>query len=305
MVLPTPFERLLQDTMQLAQRDAAAAFGRLDEVFGKSASEAEVVQLASVAIQLGAGGLGRWNDTAALLRRMLAHPALVPDGAGARSLWRGLAVVLTGAGDLPGAGEAVARGVTGASEACRLEMMTAQILASRGRIGEAAAHLAKAQAQCASLPGEDPVLGQLVQITQGLIRQAEPQLRQAQALLVAASSAQAAAIARGADWQARHRAWYQHGQIMLLAARPGHALAVVQQMMELEDAHMAGPFERFATASLACRAQGLRGQFKIAAGALEACQDFARRLTDARQAAVVQSALQELEQYLAAMRTTS
>ncbi|MBA3684668.1 MAG: hypothetical protein H0W72_05440, partial [Planctomycetes bacterium] len=49
----------------------------------------------------------------------------------------------------------------------------------------------------------------------------------------------------------------------------------------------------------ACRAQAVRGQFKIAAGALEAARDFAGRCGEDRGVAAM---LQDLERFLALMR---
>jgi hypothetical protein len=73
-------------------------------------------------------------------------------------------------------------------------------------------------------------------------------------------------------------------------------------MMELEDRHEAGPAERFATANLACRSQVIRGQLKIANGALEACQDFAKRIEHPEQAQHIQASLKELEEFVANAR---
>jgi hypothetical protein len=53
--------------------------------------------------------------------------------------------------------------------------------------------------------------------------------------------------------------------------------------------------ERFFTAALACRAQHLRGQDRVAQGALEACRDFAKRIEAADQQAAVQPLLKDLE----------
>jgi len=72
--------------------------------------------------------------------------------------------------------------------------------------------------------------------------------------------------------------------------------------MDLEDSHEAGAMERFATANLACRAQAIRGQFKIAAGALEACQDFAKRVEHPEQSKQVAASLKELEAFVANAR---
>ena len=53
MVLPTPFERLLQETSQQAARDPDGAFSRLEELYGKSTTEQDVVMLGAFAVNLG------------------------------------------------------------------------------------------------------------------------------------------------------------------------------------------------------------------------------------------------------------
>lgn len=299
MVMPTPFERLLQETVQLANRDAAAAYARLEELFGKSLVEQDVLQLGAFSVHLGASALGRFDETAAFQRRLLAHPALGADSPVARSLWRGLSVVLSCAGKPPEAEEAAKRGVTGPSDTCRLAVMTAQTLTVRGRVAEALPHLRKAAELCRGLEHSDEVVAQVAAVSNNLLRLAEPQARLAHDLLLAAVDANAAALFHAQDWRVRHRMRYQHGQALLLAGKPTQALALVQDMMEQEDLHDAGPGERFWTVSLACRAQAMRGQPKVAAGALEACQDFARRIEDADAAKHAHEALADVEAYVA------
>jgi hypothetical protein len=302
MVLPTPFERLLQETAQLANQDPQGAFTRLDELYGKSLTEQDVLQLSAFAVHLGAGGLARFDETAALQRKLLGHPAVAAGSPAARSLWRALAVVLTLAGRREGVDEAVSRGVTNRAEECRLAIMTAQLLTVRGRANDAIGHLRQASLLCRDLDAKDEVLAQVATVSAQLLRMAEPQLRLGQELVLAAAAAHSAALSRHADWRHNHRAWFQHGHAYLLAAKPTQALRCVQAMMELEDVHDAGPFERFHTANLAARAQAIRGQLKIASGALEACQDFARRIDQPEQAKTVQDELKELEIFVSAMR---
>jgi hypothetical protein len=299
MVLPTPFERQLQDTVQLANRDPQAAFARLDELYGKSMTEQDVHALAAFSVHLGATGLGRFPETIAFQRRLLAHPALTPEGAVARSLWRGLAVALHAAGLTAEAEAAAKKGVSGPSDACRLAAMTAQTLAVRGRANEAITHLRQASLLCRDLEAKDEVINQIATVASNLLRLAEPQVRLAQELMLAAAAAVDAAASHNPDWRVNHRAWFQHGQAYLLAAKPTQALRCVQLMMDLEDRHQAGPVERFYTASLACRAQTIRGQIKIARGALEACQDFAKRIEVPEHAKAVQEALTDLESFVA------
>jgi tetratricopeptide (TPR) repeat protein len=302
MVQPTPFQRLLQESVQLANRDANAAFAKLDELFGKSLTEEDILSLGSFSVHLGGTGLGRFADTAAFQARLLSHPALIPDSAVARSLWRGLAVVQRCAGKHAEADEAEQRGVTSDSDRCRLAVMTAQTLAVRGRANDSIGHLRKAALLARDLDPKDEVVVQVATVAGNLLRLAEPQVKMAQELLLAAAAASSAALTHAGDWRIAHKAWFQHGQAYLLAAKPTQALRCVQAMMDLEDRHEAGPFERFATASLACRAQAIRGQFKIAGGALEACQDFAKRIDHPEQAKQVQPALKDLEAFVSNAR---
>jgi hypothetical protein len=62
MVQPSPFQRLLQESVVLANRDAV--FPKLDELFGKSLTEEDILSLGSFSVYLGATGLGRFADTA-------------------------------------------------------------------------------------------------------------------------------------------------------------------------------------------------------------------------------------------------
>jgi hypothetical protein len=172
------------------------------------------------------------------------------------------------------------------------------MLMIRGRVGDAVMRLRQTTLLCRDLEGHDEVLVQVANVTGHILRQTEPQARLVHELLLAAASAHSAALIRHPDWRFHHRAWFQHGHAYLLAAKPSQALSCVQAMMELEDLHDAGPFERFHTASLACRAQAIRGQFKIAGGALEACQDFVKRIEEGEQASSAQKALHELETFV-------
>lgn len=301
MVMPTPFERLLQETVQLANRDAASAYTRLDALFGKSLTEQDVLQLGAFSVHLGATALGYFDECAAFQRRLLTHPALYADSPIARSLWRGLSVVLSCAGKSAEAAEAAKRGVTGQSDTCRLAVMTAQTLTVRTRVAEALPHLRKAAELCRGLDAKDEVIAQVAAVSGNLLRLAEPQASLAHELLIAAVDANAAALFHTQDWRIRHAMRFQHGQALLLAGRPTQALGLVQDMMEQEDLHDAGPGERFWTVSLACRAQAMRGQPKVAAGALEACQDFVRRIEHPEAAKNAQDALADLETYVAAV----
>jgi hypothetical protein len=302
MVLPSPFERLLQECIQLAQQDPQGAFARLDELYGKSLTEQELLQLSSFAVQLGAGSLGRLAETVAFQRRMLSHPVLQEGSVVSRSLWRALAVAHTLCDQVDEAREAASHGVTTPSEECRLAIGCAQMLMTRGRVSDAVLRLRQITLLCRDLDPQDEVLAQVANTTAHLLRQTEPQAYLAHELLLATASAHSAALNRHPDWHLHHKAWFQHGHAYLLAGKPSQALSCVQAMMELEDLHDAGAYERFHTASLACRAQAVRGQFKIAGGALEACQDFAKRVTNPEQAAAAQKVLRDLEAFVASAR---
>ena len=295
MVMPTPFDRLIQEVGQLAARDPAAAFARLDELYGKSLLPADVLRLGALAVHLGAAGLGRFAETEAFQRKLLEHPAVGTDPATRRSLQRGLAVVLRCAGRTSDADALAAEAATADDERCRLAVLTAQTLAARGRFADALPHLQAAAPLLRTLPAGEEIVGQAAQIGANLARVAEGHLRQAQELLHAATTVMEAAATQG-PWQVRHRALFHRGRAHLLGGDPNSALAVVQQLMALEDGHDAGTVERFFTASLACRAQHARGQRKIALMALEACQDYARRVGDD---AAVKKALADLEKTVA------
>jgi predicted Zn-dependent protease len=223
MVLPTPFERLLQETVQLANRDPNAAFTKLDELYGKSQTEQDILQLGSIAVHLGATSLGRWAETSAFQQRLLQHPALIADSTVARSLWRGLAVVERGAGRSDEAEKAIQKGVHGPADECRLAIMSAQTLAVRGRAQEAISYLRQTAALCHELPEKDEVIAQIATVAGNLLRVSEPQVRLAQELLIAAATASSAAIQRAGDWRAAHRALFQEGLSYCLAAKPTHA----------------------------------------------------------------------------------
>ncbi len=299
MVQPTPFDRLIQEVSQQAARDPQAAFARLDEVYGKSLTADDVVRLGALAVHLGAAGLGRWQDTALFQHRLLEHPAVASDESSRRSLFRGLAVVLRCAGDSAAADRAVAMGATTPSERCRLAVMSAQTLAARGRFADCLPYLRETAELLQTLPPSDEIVAQSAAIAGNLARLAEGQLRLGQDLVGAATGTLVAASLVQGEWRRHHRALYQRGRAFLLAADPGRCLTVVQRMMTIEDERDAGPSERFHTASLACRAQAIRGQFKIANGALEAARDFAGRCPTEKG---ITATLEELERYLVVMR---
>jgi hypothetical protein len=279
MVLPSPFDRLLEDVGKLASQDPAAAFARLDELYGKSLTAEDVLKLGAFAVHLGCAALGRFPETEAFQRRLLEHPAIANHSPTRRSLWRGLAVVLRMAGRAVDAEQAIAEGVLGDAERCRLEVLSAQTFAARARFPEATAALRLAEPLLRGLPPNEDIVAQAAQIATNLARAAESQLKPVLGLLDAATAALLASTAHQ-DWRRRHQALYHRGRGHLLAGDPTRALGAVQELMALEDGNDAGAMERFFTAALACRAQLVRGQRRIAAAALEAAQDFARRTGD-------------------------
>lgn len=276
MVQPTPFQRLLQDLLREARTDPGAVFGRLDAVFGKTTSEAEVQALSSFATNLGVGTLGRVDETAALLTRFLAHPQLAEGSAARRSVNRALAVTLLVADRRAEAEAAIREGVTSVSEQCRFAGACAQTFLARGRPLDALPHLRKATALTRELEKGDDVIAQTATVALNLLRAAEPQCQLAHELVVAAAQAMVATAERAGEWTAHHQALFQLGKAHLLAGQPARALAAVQQMLQLERAHQAPAVPRFYSASIACRAQAMRGQVQIARAALAACQDFAQ-----------------------------
>lgn len=293
MTLPTPFARLLKETADLAAQDTEAAFARLDDLYGKSSAAGEVLQLGTFAAHLGGATLGRWDATAAFLAKLVAHPAVAGDATVTRSLWRAIAVMQRCAGR--NADAAAQQGCQGAGDTCRLALMTGHTLAARGRGADALAFLREAAKTLKGLDAKDEAVTMAATVAGNLMRVAEQQARLAHEVLNAVTDVHQAAWDRCADWRGRHRALFQTGQARLLAAQPAGALGTVQAMMALEDANQAGPLERFFTAALACRAQILRGQERVALGALEACRDYVKRIEAPDQQAAVQPLLQDLE----------
>jgi hypothetical protein len=278
MVMPSPFERMLQQASEQAQQDPAAAFAQTEVLFNKSLTDLDVRHLSGFAAHLG-GALGRFEDTLAFLQRCLAHPALELEGDTEASVWRAIAVVATCAGNETLATEALSKGVRNPLERCRVALLTAQALAGRGRLAEAVPHLAETAELMAEVPADDELRQQSAQIGMNLTRIAEKRLLSARDALQGATAVTRAALS-GGDWDAQHKTLYHEARAQVLSGRPAQALAIVQRMMGLERKHQAGPEAQFHTASLACRAQIVRGQLKIATGALKAARALAAKLED-------------------------
>jgi hypothetical protein len=243
--------------------------------------------------------LGRGDDTLGFLRRCLAHPVLAgrteADSSTLRSLRRGMAVVLLLAGRPDDARSEADRGCADDAERCRYAVLAAQSLAARGRPADAVPFLVRGAELARALPPTDEVRAIAGTVGANLLRLAEPQALLAHELLRGAGALINAASLGEPDtaWRRRHQALWLQGRALLVAGDPVAALACVGEMMQIEDAHAAQAQERFHTAALAARAQLMRGQRKLAAGALEAARDFAGRL-DGAAAAAAQKALNEL-----------
>lgn len=297
MVQPTPFQRLLQEVGKDARTDPVAAFARLEEIWGKTTTDQELVQYGAFATNLGVAALGRMPDTERLLRRCLEHPAVAADGPSRRSLRRALGVTLLCMDRREESDRERRAGIASPADECRFASAAAQLLLARNRAGDAVTYLARAAALCAEVPPTEDVLSQVAGIASNVLRLAEPQCLLSHELLTTAAEAAAAATARADDWRVRHRALFHRGKAWLVAGNPTRALASVQEMMRLEGANEAGPVERFYSANLACRAQAVRGQPKVAAAAMGACQRFATQAEAAGEP--MGPAVEDLERFVA------
>ena len=282
MVAPTPFERMLAEATQQAQVDPVSAFRNLDNLYGKSLTDLDVRRLGAFAAHLGGSGLGDWENTSSFLHKCLGHPALESGGDTEHSLWRALHVIYACAGNDEAAQDAFGRGVRNEVERGRLEILKAQTMIARGRIGPAAQFLEEA-ARVVARENDEELQGQIAQIAINIGRAVENGLIDTRNTLLAANTAAVAAVRKRDNWDELHKVLYSQGRGLTLAGRPAEALLVVQEMMKLERRNKAGPELSFYSAALACRAQITRGQFKIAGGALKACKDMAGKVADEQQ----------------------
>jgi tetratricopeptide (TPR) repeat protein len=280
MVMPSPFDRLLQQAGQDAERDAHGTWLHLDELYGKSLTEHDVRNLAAFAAHLGGAGLGRWDETLAFLRRCLGHDGLDEGSDSTRSIWRAIAVIATCAGKEAEATDAIAAGVRNEAEHCRVLALTAQTLAARRRFEDAEKQLGLALRLLPRIPPADEVVKQLALIADNLAKVAEAHLGRVRELLLTATGATVACTAHLKDEANRHRALFKRGRALALAGKPAEALAAVQEMMALEAAGANDPYASFHSAALACQAQTVRGQFAIAEQALGACQQLAMQVPE-------------------------
>ena len=295
MAMKTPFDRLLAEVSEQAQKEPLAAFGRLQELYNKSLTDMDVRLLGAFTANLGGSGLGRFDDGITFIETLLDHPALEAEGDTEHSLWRAIACLQRCAKREVPAAEAMAKGARNASERARVESLSAQMLAARGRAPEAMPML---EAALELIPecDEEETLVQIAQIAYGISALAEQNFKASQRLLTAASNVGFATQMSSSKWRNRHKSAYHRGNAHVMCGEPREALNQVQTMMKLEEEHQAEvlDLERFFTAILACRAQILRGQFRVATGAYEAATDFARRVDSEQDKKLCNQALDEL-----------
>ena len=288
------FAQRLQTIARRSEADAAGSWRELSELPAFAASPTDVLQLGSLAAQVAGTTLGRFEEAADFVAGLRAHAAVQDAAEVLRSLWRAEGVMRRCAG----ADDQVYRtaGIATPADACRYAGVLAQTLAMRGRFQEALPFIQEATALCAQLPIEDAVVAQTTVIAANIGRIALDQAHRAHDLALAAAEASLVSDGRNSDWRRQHLAHFAKVRALLIAGRPGEALRTLHGLMDLEDIHAAGPFERFHTAALACRAYHARGDAAQAARTLEACHDFAKRAT----AADVSADLAALEKLLAA-----
>lgn len=274
MVMKSPFERILDEVAEQATREPLAAFGRLQELYNKSLTDQDVQNLCTLAANLGGAGLGRWDDAITYLQTLLDHPALDQGGATEGSIWRAMAVMHRCAGRKEDAERCAQSGVRTDDDRCRLEVMTAQTLAARGRTPEAIPHLDQAGSLVGTVT-EAELKAQCAGIALAIARAAEQQTLLAREVLLATNRLIAAVDADQEAVEPRHQARYQQAHAAILAGDPRTALDLVQELMELEAEHDVPPERRFFTITLAVRAQLLRGQVKTARQAFGAAADLA------------------------------
>ena len=294
---PTPFQRRLQQVSEEAKSDPRAAFNQLDALFGQSLTAQDVQALFTFATHLGATVLGNLADTAEFLRKCLEHPALEEGSEEVASLQRARLVVALCMRDTTTEQEARSAGVRHAGEEARSRALAAQTMIARMQFPMATQQLVKAQEVLKE--NEDPqqaaTVGTLAVNLAGSIQQ---MLAQVQATLLAAGELAEDGFAVDERWENRHQIMHLRGRAFWQSGKITAALEQVQRMLDLEEAHNAGPAERFLSASLACLCQIARGQKKIAAGAFQACEGFITSITDAQQKATCERLLEEVKQVI-------
>ncbi len=273
----TTFANRLQIITQQSERDPQGAWRDVLLLPDHAQTSTDVLQLGALVTQLGAV-LKRFNEAIAAVVSLRTHAQAAEVPEVCRSLWRAEGVLRFCAGSSDS--EARANGIASESDACRYAGALARTLASAGRPEAALPFLREAATRCAAVPADDPVLAQTAAIAAGFSSLAQRQLDQARELLVASATAIMASEGRHPEWQRRHLALFNEVRSLLLSGKPAAALRAIPLLMDLEDEHQAGAFQRFHTAALACRAYLARGDEAQAARTLEACRDFARRATE-------------------------
>ena len=275
MVMPSPFDRLLQKLTEQTQSDPEGAFAELPTLYDKSASEDEVVKACAFVSNFGGAALGRIDDTIDFLKKLLEHPAInFAESEGRRSVHRALAVMYLCQNDEENAKQHQEHGITNASEQCRFATMAANTLVARQQLPKAIPFLKQAAAASQEISPQDEVLSQVAAVGLNISRLAEKQLTLAKDLLLHSTNACKEAWLRDDNWQVQHKALYLYAKALIKSGLPTKGLDVVQRMMKLERKNKAGPLEQFFSASVACRGQCMRGQVKIAGQALGACEQL-------------------------------
>lgn len=272
----TSFTARLQAITQQSERNPQAAWSDLVLLPDQAQNATDVLQLGALLTKIGAS-LKRFTEAVAAVAQLRTQTLVADVPEVRRSLWRAEGVLRHCAGESDA--EARANGIASESDACRYAGTLARTLANCGRPEQALPYLREAATRCAALSADDPVLAQTAAIAAGFSSLAQRQLEQARELLLAAAAATMASEGRHPEWQRRHLAVFQDVRALLLSGRPGDALRAIPRLMDLEDTHQAGAFQRFHTAALACRAYHARGDAAQAARTLEACRDFASRAT--------------------------
>lgn len=292
MVMPTPFDRLLQQTSEQAATDPAAAFSSLDALYGKAQEDLDVRRLGAMAAHIGGGALGRFKETETFLRRCLEHQAVADGGETALSLQRALGVVVVCSGRKDDGEAILANAITSPAERARIDALIAQSLTARGRIAAARGYLEQAASGSQALDANDETIAQIATIAASIGQIAETRLQQARDLACTAADT---ALLGARTWQQRHRLGSNRGHALVLAGRPAEALQVVQELMAIERDHQAGPDYQLFSAALAAQAQTARGQFKVAKAARAACDDLMAMVADPRLKALAGKRLEVID----------
>ena len=269
--------QLLDELDRTAEDDWAGAWERRDEAMRLVTSGSDAVDIAGFLVYVGGCLGGRWDQALAELDVLISHPCVESQAEDLRSLWRARAALLLGAHDSEAANRAAGKGVHNRSEACRLESLAAQVVAAAGRFSDAIHHLTRATELVNGLPADDPAIDGLDEISGWVLRESAGHYQRTVSLTRSAAEALVAAAAASGDWRRHHDALVQRGHALLLTGQTRQALALIQDLIGMEDREDAGPAERFRSTALAACLHSLMNHGTAAANALEACEDFARR----------------------------